>query len=208
MEKKVYFGIIIGVIALAIFIVYNVVSNPASGRVISDIQNNLDILNKDSFPNAQELHWTHMPLTYSFAENSSCGNSEPNYILRAFDTIQKETNNTVSFKQVETNGDIIIDCKKDFNLDKAAGDYQVGDGAITKLEGNRILSGAMNFYIVSGTVNAGSCPYANIEVHEILHTFGLGHTSEKNNIMNPIVSYCPSHLNPDILEKLMLTYKK
>lgn len=193
-------------ITLALIMGYSLFSNNENVDISNNSQNANSILQSDSFPNAQGLHWTHMPVTYSFADNFSCGRSEPNYIIKAFREIQNETNKIVRFEQVESNGDIAINCKKDFNMNKTAGTYQVGDALISNLEGNRIINGELNFYIVSNTINAGSCSYADIEVHEILHTFGFDHTSEKNNIMNPVVSYCPTHLNEDILNKLLSTY--
>ena len=203
-DVLIFFGVLI--LAFVLVFSYGAYQNRTINYLSENTQNEINDKPIDSFLNASGLHWTHMPVTYSFEDNYSCGEIEPNFIRRAFDNIQKETNNVVSFKEVLEDGDITINCKKDFNLNATQGTYQVGDATITELEGNKILKGKLNFYIVPGTVHAGSCSYAEIEVHEILHTFGFNHNYESYNIMNPVESYCPTHLNKDILDTLLSTY--
>lgn len=199
--KNKYFWIFISIIFAGI-IIFVIISNDNNPNYISQqIQ--------DNFSNSSDLHWTHMPITYSFSNISSCGQVESNYIIWGFNQIQGETNNTISFKQIEYNGDIIVNCKHDLIANETQGTFQLGDAQITNLSDNKIVNAELNFFIIPGSTSSGSCSvYPTVEIHEILHTFGFVHTDAPYNIMNPVMNFCPTHLNENILNKLLSTYKK
>lgn len=202
-----------------------------AGRAIAEIEEREQIDEKraekekieskieDYFSNAIGLHWRHMPLTYSFDNEEDCGNYQAKRIELAFETMEKETEGVIRFRKLEKNErnkdiennkenettDIVIYCNKIVFLSEP-GFYVAGE-AQHFVEENFITYGELYFYNTGKYSYSGGCPsYPNTELHEILHIFGFEHVEERNHIMNPNPTYCPTKLNKDIVEKLTRVY--
>tara|TARA_Y100000034_G_scaffold87295_1_gene104687 strand:+ start:2584 stop:3414 length:831 start_codon:yes stop_codon:yes gene_type:complete len=57
-----------------------------------------------------ELHWDHMPITYSIVNEDFCSDMELLRIRMAFDIIKNSTESIISFKEINNTGDINISC--------------------------------------------------------------------------------------------------
>lgn len=190
-------------LTIAIFIYAN--STPKD-----DSENNeKDYQIKDEFPNVQELHWTHMPLTYSFAEplinkdergldNHQCPYNRIKGITKAFEIIQNETNGSVYFEEMDGSVDITISCY----VTKEDGEYLImGEGGYNSIE-NRIINGTINFY----PFDFGCSYWPDMEVHELLHVFGYEHKNDNTSIMRPIQKGCIGKIDEDIIKDLINRY--
>jgi hypothetical protein len=155
---------------------------------------------------SSEPHWEYMPVSYSFSNPEDCGGFQTRRILRAFDEISNATQNKITFIQLNNSGSINIICNKNFLPSDEPGLLQSGEATVSSL-GNIILSADINFYNTAGDNYNGGCRnYPDVEIHEILHAFGIPHTDEEYNIMNPIGSYCPTKINQDIIDYLLDIY--
>jgi hypothetical protein len=168
---------------------------------------------EDNFSHNTELHWTHMPISYYITNKTKCGNIELEEIKIAFDEISKETNGTITFKEVDYPADIDItcsfterDCYKleieeheyyDLYIERIC-EHNVGIAEITEYEDNKILKAEIELIGLWGFketksyghggqsgFTTGQCQRARTEIHEILHCFGYGHSYELGSIMQP-----------------------
>ena len=170
------------------------------------IQNSSWILNGGSWMNYQNLaYWDHMPLTYNLLE---CPNEyEINRIRNAFQLVQNETDNAVRFLEVNGSSDIISLCHREYKEGETEGMFESGDAEI-KVSGDLIVSGTLNFNSVREGYYPGGCvDYPAVEIHEIIHVLGLGHTSRNISIMNSVGNGCRAKLDAEIIDVLKQIYR-
>jgi len=170
-----------------------------------NVQQNAD--GSDEFSSATRLHWTHMPLTVNFS--NECTRIILIRNRNAFNEIANETDGLVTFEEVnDTSADISFICKKEIpttNNDM----YMTNGDAQYFNEGNEITSAIINYYgVFEGWTPGGCSNFPDVEIHELLHTFGFGHVSGNISIMNAIQDSCPTRIDKDIVEELKSTYSK
>lgn len=155
------------------------------------------------------VYWTELPITYKIMNEDDCGDYESRKIRRAFDQIQDATEEAVQFKEVQHNANIELTCKylkdcykKKIDIRKEEGviyeyesicSHEAGVAQITDYEGFALkkakidLIGLAGFAETSGYGASGfyigSCGHMTVEVHEILHALGFGHTNNPESIM-------------------------
>ena len=186
---------------------------------------------QDNYLNNTRPHWTHMPLTYKI-KTDYCTNFTARRIRWAFEALQNETQEAVSFIEVKDDYiieereinksegiaeshynqvlregvDILIECSLQA---PEQGEYwtQAEASPITIGE-NRLTAGYLHFYNVGENRYSGGClHYPLTELHEILHLFGFEHTEE--GIMSPISYGCVQFKIDDyIIEDLHEIYYK
>ena len=124
-------------------------------------------------------HWDHNNISYSFDPNYPCIPTKKTAeayqkiprVRRAFMTLQKATEDLISFHEKENDGDITIRCHD--SLDENG---VVGRGSPRILTDGRILSANIDFYRNNGP----EClDFPTVELHEILHAMGLAHGTER-----------------------------
>jgi len=209
-NRKEWKGVIIFFVIFLTIIIF-IFANNNSEYSSNNYENNEEEI-ADEFSNVQELHWTHMPITYSFSEpNSTIGPRDtknyecPPYQIQrlkdAFNILQNETENKISFEEsYNEEGDISIYCYK---LKAEGGYYIEGEGGYN-YEGDQILNAEINFY---EHLNCGNWP--DVEIHEILHIFGFNHIENKSSIMTPVASRCDrGYIDEGIIQDLINTYSK
>jgi hypothetical protein len=164
----------------------------------------------DPFNKSDQIHWSHIPITYSLENQKDCGSQEIQRIKRAFEVIKNETDGKVSFIETNTLGDIQITCHKasvEYDWSKNSEGYRALAESTYYLEEDtypKVISyGTIDFYdTLENRVSSNCKTYPDTEIHEILHLFGFDHVNEKYNIMNPVQIYCPSSINKDIINRL------
>lgn len=152
---------------------------------IQDLDNEIKTLETPS--NSNYPKWDHFPVSYYFTDGKICGDYELRRIRSAFNIIQNETNRAISFVETNNTGDINIICSSDYKPGGAQpGTYTSGEGGYNS-QGNKITDGTIYFlHMGAGRYTGGCLNIPNIEIHEILHTFALGHSENEHSIMAPI----------------------
>jgi len=174
---------------------------------------NKEVRINDQFPNIEESHWSHMPITYHITNEEVCKNYESGRIRRAFEKIQNSTDNILQFNEVNASADINVKCSfiedcYEYKIDledhgdfyfktewESICDHALGLAEITDYENNRLLNAEIEMIGLDGFVETtgkgmsgfrvGRCGVLNTEIHEILHTLGVGHSNNPKSIMNP-----------------------
>lgn len=137
----------------------------------------------DQFSNISELHWDHMPLTYSI--DSNCIERLEELMILSMEKINNETSGYVQFQEERINPDISFHCK-DSIYDKS-GEYSLADASSTNdpYNTNIITHVDINIYGQGAICGTG---YPALEVHELLHGFGFNHNPLTKSIMSPYSS--------------------
>lgn len=163
----------------------------------------------DRFSNTEELHWTNMPISFSFGKEADCGAREAKRIRNAFAQLENETNKTVSFVETQDSANITITCESGFNKSLIREDNYIKKAeAFYSSKNNVITNATITFFDTGGNKISSSCAtYPDTEIHEILHTFGFEHVEDKSHIMSPIQLSCPKSLNQDIIDELKIIYQ-
>lgn len=186
---------------------------PATNEAIENPTTEKFLVKNDNIPieedtiESDKKHWDHMPLSFTFINPEDCGGFQTRRILRAFNEIQNSTQDKVSFFQINASeADISIICNKKFLPSTEPGLIESGEATVHN-RGKIYIKSEINFYNTAGESYNGGCRnYPDVEIHEILHVFGLPHTDAEYNIMNPVGSYCPTKINQDIIDYLMDIY--
>jgi len=134
----------------------------------------------DKFSNISEVHWTHMPITYKF--ENGCVERQISLTKLAFISISNETSFLIYFREVSESPDILIHCKSREWV-KDASKITLGEASSNTSDYNKglITNSEIIFYSGGMTCNTG---YPALEVHEILHTFGLRDIGNLDKIMS------------------------
>lgn len=200
MDKKIIIILVIIAIGIVFFFLLNI---KFTGNVI------------DSFPQ-ENLHWTHMPLTYQI--DKTCTENESAKIKNAFNKIQESTNNSVSFL-LSNESDIAISCpliegcyeKKTRKFlfwtinTEVICEHETGSSQITKIKGNKIFKAEIKLTTVKGYEE---CNDTNTEIHEILHTFNYPHSENNESIMYPTKYDCvQKEIDSEIVNDLIAKYQ-
>ncbi len=163
----------------------------------------------DDFYHIEDVHWTHMPVTYYITNERECGKYETYAIKWATDLITNSTDGIVKFEKINSSADInfkcsfLEDCYKEVvdieeyftTTTETICEYDSGYAEITNYEGNKILNAEIELVGLDGFAETsvgnkvsgfkiGDSGYPTTELHEILHTFGYGHIDNPNSIMN------------------------
>ncbi len=111
MEKKNIKNLLIGAGVLILIIWLLVIpSNDGDYSILS--------FNKDNFSNVEELHFSHMPITYKI-NNLGCSDIQINHFLKGLNIVQNLTDGLVSFVKVFNEPDLKINCiDRDFLFEK------------------------------------------------------------------------------------------
>ncbi|MBA7660866.1 hypothetical protein ES703_68872 [subsurface metagenome] len=132
-RKTIYwiFGIILAIIFIGILI------SDGDYSDYSDSENYDEDYLKDNFPNAQEIHWGHMPVTYNYF---NCSENKMERINEALDYIYNRTG-VLSFEKIEFGEpDIFFIC---FNKQKEGG-FTVAEATLY------VYTGTNLFIVVDG----------------------------------------------------------
>jgi len=213
--KVIFIGIIIAMfLGALIFVVlvwynqyYSKIANPSL-----DILNNNDnappkrpqtIEDLDPYSNTTEMHWDHMPLTYS---HLNCTEKHTDRTIQAMEFLENRTSNILSFKaldlQKSNESDITFVCYEIGNNDLAVGE------AIPYFYNNTKIyaPSKINIYKPSHCIDRRP----TIEIHEILHLFGLKHVEAKDStwddIMNPYATRCTADISEKDMNYLLEIY--
>ena len=170
----------------------------------------------------KKVWWEDMPITYQIMNEEECDDYEVGQINRALKKIEEAADGRVKFAEVDQDANIELSCEfikdcysKKIDIRKEEGiiyeseeicPHAAGTAQITKLEGFKIkkakvtLIGLDGFSETSGNGASGfyicSCGHTTVEVHEILHTFGFGHTNNSESVM-----YHQTELVPYTIQK-------
>ncbi|HLD40284.1 MAG TPA: matrixin family metalloprotease [Candidatus Nanoarchaeia archaeon] len=159
----------------------------------------------------KKVQWENMPITYHIINEQDCGSYESRKIHHAFENIENATDKVVQFQKVDNKEDanieltckFIKDCyQKKIDIRKEEGviyesesicNHEAGVATITHYEGFTIKKATIDLIGLAGFAETsgfgasgfyiGSCGHPSVEIHEILHTFGFGHTPSPESIM-------------------------
>jgi len=136
----------------------------------------------------------------SYLIEESCSLQKKSEMIDAFNFLQNET--VLSFYPVLNDEEILISCQDESKaIDN--GMFIAGEGGPTE-----IISGENFNVIFKGKIlllRESSCERPNVEIHELLHVLGFGHSENRNNLMYS-VSKCSQTMGTEIPNKINELY--
>ncbi len=165
----------------------------------------LDKIKNPNFP-----YWSIMPITYQIDPENFCGKIVNRRLSEAFFILENETENILSFNEVNNTGLIIIHCFANVTDSNISGSYIAGEGSPIISEDMRIIGGNVNLYNakLDNHFSGGCTNYPDTELHELLHVFGFGHFDwrVKKSIMNDGTGPACIKLDKEIISCLKYIY--
>ena len=168
------------------------------------------VLIGEEFSDIDLPHFTEFPITYSYAD--TCIGPIVPRIEWAFEILENDTEQLLSFEQVIGNADIKFICNPDVRVE---GDSYTditsiifGETEILEYEGSVIEKTQIEFWGVKENTRPPACQkFPNLEVHEILHAFGLDHEyGNRYSIMASLGSECIAKDTPITLHSTGETF--
>lgn len=205
------FILIVVLVGLAVYFGYFVYSNlpgdPESGSVSFNpiTENGREDINLSAVRQFySNMKFNHNQISYTL--DDTCLAERKRRILMAFDELSKQVN-AINFYEVSDNPNIEISCSEE-NKPSINEDYFIaGEGGAREIiqtgKFNVINGGIILFYDEKEGLH---CDYPNIELHELMHVFGFGHSEEEGSIMYPYLESCEQVLDSSIIDQLNELY--
>ncbi len=205
--RKSIIYLVIGIITMVGLFLHFFPINSEMDIVIEEIEEifNEEVYFEDQFPNTNEFHWDHMPITYDIDScRKTFGGRMMKDIENSFIFISNRTDNVILFEEYSSGieADITFICDIggiETNNFRGDGTFVTeAEAAIYEYPGTNIFAPS-EIYIYATYDCLGERP--TLIIHEILHLFNLEHNvnpSYSDDIMHP---YLSDNCNRDILEK-------
>ena len=206
--------ILLAVLIFFIYLLYqNLPGEPEQPSIVikpleQNNTNSLEISNfsykvSQFYPNTK---FNHNSISYKI--NPDCNEENKERMLGAFNEISERVR-VISFYESPTEADIEVACSESAtSLEKTEkGFFIAGEGGakeIVKTERyNVITNGVILLYENKKGIK---CEWSNIELHELLHVFGFGHSEDANSLMSPLLESCEQKLDESIIDELNQLY--
>ena len=203
--------LIFSVIGVFIFYSYSDESNNITlSNNNSQIYKQLNSVNEDIYFETSELHWNHMPLTYTFVDEENFFPIRKERIEKALSEIEILTDNKIKFEYVLDNPDITFISTKSSKIERdqydeysflyynedAGSSYQQTLAECEYYYEDNILTDATIYFY--GGIEKDCLKYPATEMHEILHAFGIEHSKYAGSVMSAIEHYCINEIKIEI----------
>jgi hypothetical protein len=156
------------------------------------------------YPN---MKFNHNNISYTLEEG--CSQDEKARMIEAFKIVSDNVDK-IKFYPTSRSPDINVTCttriegslNKDFFIAGEGGAEQI----IQTDRYNVISRGMVLLY--GNPDNSIECSWPNIELHELMHVFGFGHSQDENSLMYPYLSSCDQKLDKSIIDSLNDLYSQ
>lgn len=148
---------------------------------------------------AKNLRFNHNDISYYI--DSSCSDVRRDSMEEAFEIFEEEMS-IISFYKGDPDSDILVGCSNDY-IDLGERLFAAGEGGPS-----RIINTSQFKTIQKGKISLyrdPQCNYPVVELHEIGHVFGFGHTENRDSIMHN-VSNCNQRITPDMIDIMRNLY--
>ena len=156
------------------------------------------------YPN---MKFNHNSISYSIG--SDCSDEKRQRTISAFNDLSSRVG-IINFFGVVDNADIYISCSEDKkdSIDKTH--FVAGEGGAKEIiptgRYNVINEGVILLY--GDPQRAKKCDWANVELHELIHVFGFGHSEDQKSLMYPYLESCDQKLDDEIINELRRLYSQ
>lgn len=155
------------------------------------------------YPN---MKFNHNSISYNI--DYACSNEKRNRMISAFNELASKVN-IITFYEVSGDPDIDISCSQDKKESINKNYFIAGEGGareiIQTIRYNIITNGTVLLYREKNTLD---CDWPNIELHELLHVFGFGHSNNSDSLMYPYVENCNQKIDDSIIKELIRLYSE
>lgn len=165
---------------------------------------NLSYAVKQFYPN---MKFNHNEISYKI--DPKCSEDETQRMIEAFKELSSRVG-VISFYPVSGNSDIEVTCSEYVHSTESKGFFVAGEGGAKEIipteRYNVITTGIILLYgEPMGTIQ---CDWPILELHELLHVFGFGHSEDENSLMYAYLESCSQKLDESIIQDLKNLYSE
>ena len=192
------------------FIYQNIPGTPESFKAVFNKENQtLEVSNlssdiKQFYPN---MKFNHNQISYSIDVN--CPDKKKNNVIEAFKELSDKVIQ-ISFYENNQNPDIEVSCSETEKHSVKEDYFIAGEGGAKEIIQTErygvITQGVILFN--QNPKNTIECDWPIVELHELLHVFGFGHSENKDSLMYPYLENCNQKLDQSILNDLNNLYSQ
>ncbi|MFA7708075.1 MAG: CARDB domain-containing protein [Candidatus Pacearchaeota archaeon] len=155
------------------------------------------------YPN---MKFNHKLISYSI--DSACSEKKRQRMISAFNELSSKVT-SISFYETEENPDIEISCSEEKKESVDEDFFIAGEGGAKEIvqteRYNIITNGTVLLY---KEIKSEECEWSNVELHELIHVFGFGHSNNSNSLMYPYLEDCDQRLDDSIINELIRIYSE
>jgi len=195
---------------IALYILYeNIPRSPEPLNI--KIENNPENISNKFSPANQfytNMRFNHNIISYKI--NFDCKNEVRERMLLAFKELSLNGVTKISFKEINSNPDIIISCTDDSNEISEKNYFIAGEGGAREIipTGRFHIIETGIIYFFDENKKSLKCDYPNIELHELMHVLGFDHSEDKNSLMFPFLESCDQRLDKSLIDELNRLYSQ
>ncbi len=160
------------------------------------------------YPN---MKFNHNSISYTL--DPQCTEEKKGKMKEAFTELSKEVP-VLSFREIhqEAEPDIEVTCSKKaerLKEETKKGFFVAGEGGAREIiqtgRYNVITNGVILLYDNTRGIN---CGWPNVELHELIHVFGFGHSEDRNSLMYPTLDSCSQKLDESIINEIQTLHSQ
>jgi hypothetical protein len=210
--KIIFVFLILIFIILIITMLYLLYENiPGSPEQLQVVVKKPPVLENKTFRNLEQFYpnmkFNHNRISYSI--EPKCPNEKKIRAKQGFQRLQEDIG-VISFFETSKDPDIEVSCSQE-DKTLAGSDYFIaGEGGARKIvqtgRYNIITNGVILLY--KSPHRSIKCNWPNVELHELIHVFGFGHSENPKSVMYPYLEDCSQKLDSEIIIELKRLYSE
>ena len=153
------------------------------------------------------MKFNHNSISYEIGLD--CSGEKRGRMIEAFNDLALRVG-LISFYEVIGESDIEISCSNDRKESIDKEHFIAGEGGAKEI----VQTGRYNvisdgIVILHGNPHGSlDCDWANVELHELVHVFGFGHSEDSKSLMYPYLESCEQELDESIINELKRLYSE
>ena len=199
--------LVLVVIAIGVYFLY--MNLPGEPEDLNPVIIRPPIIQNQTFSEVRQFYpnmkFNHNSISYQI--NSDCDGEKKARMIDAFNNLASKVR-IISFHEVADNADIDISCSENKKESIEEKHFVAGEGGakeIIQTDRYNVINDGLIFLYQKANRN---CDWANVELHELVHVFGFGHSENPDSLMYPILEDCDQDLDEEIIVELKRLYSE
>ena len=206
----IFFILLFGALSVGYVLYQNL---PGAPITLEPVVIKAPVIENQTFEDVKQFYsnmkFNHNQISYNI--DSLCSDEKKQRMIEAFDSLSRLVGNIIFYRvsNMTEEVDIEISCSEQEKFTEE--EYFIaGEGGAKEI----VSTGRYNI-ISSGMVllhdsfkRVLECDWANVELHELIHVFGFGHSENPDSLMYSILENCDQKLDEAIIEELKRLYSE
>jgi hypothetical protein len=156
----------------------------------------------------KNMKFNHNLISYNIESN--CDFDKRDRMIRAFNEVDRLVG-PLRFESVLGDADIKVTCDEGSNNEVDEKHFIAGEGGakeIIQTGRYHVIEEGLIFLYEDSNIEVINCDEPKVELHELMHVFGFGHTNKKESLMYPFIEKCSQELDDSLIVELNRLYSE